>query len=343
MKINRIKIALIVMPIIAIFTILIGVSIGSSKIPFLDIIRVLLEKNFSKYDSSMSPAIVTIIWQIRLPRVILAFLAGAALSASGAVVQSVLRNPLASPFTLGVSSGASLGAAIVIVFATSVTFISTISLPLLGFVFGFLTVIISLIFASRVERNLEGNTIVLCGMVLSMFINSVFMIIAGMSGDKMQQVIKWQMGSFASKGWESNIILFAVTILGIFILLFFSKELDIMTFGENDAITIGVETKKVKWIVLLIASAMTGIAVAFSGVIGFVDLVAPHIIRKSITSKHKYVIFLSALLGGIIMTLADLISRTVIAPMELPVGAITAIIGAPFFSYIFLKRRKKNA
>lgn len=338
----RVKTALIALPIAAVFTIVVGVALGSTRISIGDILAVFRAKFINSSDSDLSPAVSTIIWDIRLPRVLLAFLVGAALSASGAVVQSVLRNPLASPFTLGVSSGASLGAGLVIAFS-SLTVVTAVTLPLAGFISGFVTVIISLLFALKVSRNLESNSIVLCGMVLSMFINAVFMLIAGFSGDKMQQIMRWQMGSFASKGWDADIILFFVTVVGIIILLFFSRELDIMTFGENDALSIGVNTKKVKWIVLLISSAMTGVAVAFSGVIGFVDLVAPHIIRKSVTSNHRYVVYLSALLGGILMVIADLVSRFVIAPRELSVGAVTALIGAPFFAYIFLKRRKTDA
>lgn len=340
---RKVKIALTVLPIAAVFTIVIGIALGSTSISVSDILHVFAVKIFGANENGLSPAVITIIWEIRLPRVLLAFLVGAALSASGAVVQSVLRNPLASPFTLGVSSGASLGAGLVIVFSSAMSFLSAIALPLSGFVFGFATVVISLLFATAVSKNLEGNTIVLCGMVLSMFINAVFMLVAGFSGEKMQQIIKWQMGSFASKGWESNYILFFVTAVGIFILLFYSKELDIMTFGENDALSLGVDIRRVKWIVLLISSVLTGVAVAFSGVIGFVDLVAPHIIRKAVTSKHRYVVVLSALLGGILMVVADLCARFVVAPRELPVGAVTALIGAPFFAYIFLRRKKTNA
>lgn len=339
---KRVKTALILTPIVAVFTIILGVAIGSVNISPYDIVEIILNKLLNS-NNNINISTQTIVWEIRLPRVLLAFLVGAALSAGGAVVQSVLRNPLASPFTLGVSSGASLGAGIVIAFSISVPVLASFTLPFAGLLAGFITVYLSILFASKVDKNLESTTIVLCGMVLSMFINSVFMVIAGFSGEKMQEIIRWQMGSFSSKGWESVKILFAVIVVSVVILLFFSKELDILTFGEQEALSIGVNTKRVKWILLIISSVLTGFAVSFAGVIGFVDLVAPHIVRRAVTSKHKYVVILSALIGGIIMVVADLISRTVISPRELPVGAVTALVGAPFFAFIYFKRRKAHA
>ena len=340
---KKARAALIVLPVISVLVIIAGIAIGSVSISPLKIISVIIFKLTGQTIYDIDKIDIAIIWELRMPRVMLAFVVGAALSASGAVVQSALRNPLASPFTLGVSSGASLGAGIIIAFFSATTILSSLMLPLTGFIFGLLTVIISIRFASMVDRNLESTTIVLCGMVLSMFINAVFMLIAGISGDKMQQIIRWQMGSFSSKGWEYVIILFVSLIIGVTILVFFSKELDILTFGEEEASSIGVETKKVKWIVIIVSSALTGLAVSFAGVIGFIDLVAPHIVRRLFTPRHKYVIVLSALTGGILMVAADLVSRTVISPRELPVGAVTALIGAPFFAYVYFIRRKNNA
>ncbi len=344
MTYKRVKTALIATPIVVVFTIILGVAIGSVNIPPLDIVKIIFSKlTGTQVDNSISIPMQTIVWELRLPRVLLAFLVGAGLSASGAVIQSVLRNPLASPFTLGVSSGASLGTGIVIAYSLSLPFLSNLTLPLAGLLTGFFTVYISILFASKVDKNLQGTTIVLCGMVLSMFINAVFMIIAGMSGDKMQEIMKWQMGTFSSKGWEYVKILAVVLVIGVIMLVLFSKELDILSFGEQEALSIGVNTKRVKWILIIISTVLTCFAVAFAGVIGFVDLVAPHIVRRAITSKHRYVTILSALFGGVIMVVADLVSRTIISPRELPVGAVTALVGAPFFAFIYFKRRKSHA
>lgn len=340
---NKSKTTLIVSPIIVVFATIIGVAIGSVYIPPSSIVSVILNKLFGmKLSDTVEVTSISIIWQLRLPRVLLAFLVGASLSASGAVVQSVLRNPLASPFTLGVSSGASLGAGLVFALNLSIPLLGGFTLPTAGLIFGLLTVYISIAFATKIDKNLESTTIVLCGMVLSMFINAIFLLVtSGFSGDKIQQLIRWQMGSFSAKGWDYIKMLFPILIISLAILLFFSKEMDILTFGEEQASSMGVETKKVKWILLVISSILTGCAVAFAGVIGFIDLIAPHIVRRIFSSKHRYVVILSAIFGGVFMVFADLISRTIISPRELPVGAVTALIGAPFFAYIYFKRRHK--
>lgn len=338
---KKAKTALIAMPIVAVFAIILGVVIGSVNISPAEIIAVIGNKLFGiELPQKVTKSSIAIIWQLRLPRVLLAFLVGAALSASGAVVQSVLRNPLASPFTLGVSSGASLGAGLVIATGFSISLLGSFTLPFAGLVFGLATVLISITLASRVDRNMESTTIVLCGMVLSLFINAILTLIAGLSKENMQRILRWQMGTFSAKGWDYVNMLFPVVVISLIVLLFFSKELDILTFGEEQASAIGVETKKIKWILLGISSVLTGCAVAFAGVIGFIDLIAPHIVRKLFSSQHKYVVFLSALIGGIFMVIADLIARTVIPTTELPIGAVTALVGAPFFGFIYFKRRR---
>lgn len=329
------------MPIIAVFVVIIGVALGSVKITSFDVVSVLLNKVFKvKLPPSVTSGTVAIIWKLRLPRVFLAFCVGAALSCSGAVTQSVLRNPLASPYTLGVSSGASLGAALIILTGYTIPFLKAFTLPVAGLTFGIITVFLSVVFANKVDKGLESTTIVLCGMVLSLFINAIIMLIAGLFPHKMQTIIYWQMGSFSGKGWDYVKILFPILVIGTAVITMFSRELDILTFGDEQAASIGVETRKVKWILLIISAILTGCSVAFAGVIGFVDLIAPHIVRKLFTSVHKYVIILSALCGGIFMVIADLVARTVVSPVELPVGCVTALIGAPFFAFVYFKRRK---
>lgn len=335
------KTALIFMPIMAVLAIIIGVAFGSVNVSFSDVVNVILYKVFNtKLSIDINDSTVAIIWELRLPRVFLAFCVGAALSCSGAVTQSVLRNPLASPYTLGVSSGASLGAGIVILTGFTIPFLKSFTLPVAGLTFGIATVFISVIFANKVDKTLDSMTIVLCGMVLSLFINSIIMLISGFFPDKMKSMIYWQMGTFSAKGWTYVKIIFPVLIIGIFVFTLLSRELDILTFGDEQASSMGVETSKTKWKLLIMSAILTGCSVAFSGVIGFIDLIAPHIIRKLFTSKHEYVIILSALCGGIFMVIADLIARTVVSPVELPVGCITALIGAPFFAFVFFKRRK---
>jgi len=343
MVVMRRKIKVLISISICIIVLLAGIGIGSVPISPADIFIILWSKLFGRaIPPKISDITVSLVWKLRLPRVLLAFIVGGALSASGTVMQSVLKNPLASSYTLGVSSGAALGAGIVIIFGITISILGRLTLPIIGLTSGLLTVFLAVTFASKIDKNMENNTIILAGMVFSLFINSILTIVSSMAKGHLERIVFWQMGSFASKDWISVIILACIAGVGIPCVIRFSRELDIMTFGEEQAQAIGVELKKVKWYLLALSAALTGSAVAFSGIIGFVDLITPHVARKLFGSTHRYVVPLSALFGGTFMVAADLVARTVISPSELPVGAVTALIGAPFFGYIYFKRRKKG-
>jgi iron complex transport system permease protein len=328
--------------IISIVAIFFAVAVGSVFISPIQTLFVVLNKLFTvKLPQDISTVAAPIIWELRLPRVLLAFLVGAALAVSGTVTQSVLKNPLASPFTLGVSSGASLGAAIIMISGFTLPLIAGFTLPFVGLVFGLATVFASVMLASRMDKNMESNTIILAGMVFSLFVNAILTLLSGLSKDNMTRITQWTMGSFAMKGWPYVEMMFPIFILGFLGVMFFARELDILTFGEEQAKALGVDTKRVKWLLLGLTAALTGAAVAFSGVIGFIDLIAPHVVRRFFGSQHRYVLPMSALFGGVFMVIADLVARTIISPSELPIGAVTAIIGAPFFAYVYFKREKK--
>ena len=321
---------------------LICIAIGSIRISIVDILCIMGHVIFGiDLPEHITPASVAIVWNLRLPRVLLAFLAGSALSVSGAVMQSILRNPLASSFTLGVSSGASLGASLVIFLGVSLPFLYLLTLPLLGFLFGLVTIILAVTFASRLDGRMENNTIILTGMVFSLFINAITTLMFALNREGIQRMVFWQMGSFSMRDWQAIYILAPIAIAGVFYIYRFKRELDIMTFGEEQAETIGVNSSRVKWKLLISSAAITGSTIAFTGVIGFVDLVTPHVIRKIFGSSHRYVIPMSALAGGTFMALCDLAARTAVPSVELPVGAVTAIIGAPFFAYVYFSKRNR--
>lgn len=322
---------------------LLAIVIGSVNIPLGDVFRIIAHNIFgANLPEHISPAHAAIVWNLRLPRALLAFFAGAALSVSGAVMQSVLRNPLASSYTLGVSSGASLGAALVIFLGVTLPFAQMFTLPILGFIFGLGTILLVISIASRMDAGMSNHTIILTGMVLALFINAVTTLMFALFRESMQRMIFWQMGSFSMRGWETVFILAPVAAVGVFFISRYKWELDVMTFGEEQAQTVGVSLKRVKLTLLIVAAALTGGTIAFVGIIGFVDLVAPHIVRKIFGSAHRIVIPMSAIIGGTFMLLADLAARTVTAPVELPVGAVTALIGAPFFAYIYFNKRKER-
>lgn len=336
------NIKLIVSLIICLTILIFGVALGSIYVPFKEIINIIAHKTIkTELLSSISTVNVSIVWNLRLPRTILAFMVGGALAVSGTVMQSVLKNPLASSYTLGVSSGASLGAAFVIITGLRLPILGLFTLPAIGLLCGLLTVFTAVKFAAKMDKNLENNTIILVGMVFSLFVNALLTMITALSNEHLQQLTFWQMGSFSLKDWSNVFVLLPIVLAGTLFIRNYSKEMDIMTFGEEQAFTIGVDVYKLKWLLLGLSAALTGSAVSFVGVIGFIDLIAPHVVRKIFGSSHSIVIPMSFIFGGAFMIICDLIARTIISPSELPVGAVTALVGAPFFAYVYFSKRKE--
>lgn len=338
---NKIKIKISLGVILSLLIICIGTSLGSSNIDLLDTVSIIANKLFNiPLRAGIESKDIAIIWLLRLPRVLLAFGVGASLAVSGAVIQSILKNPLASPYTLGVSSGASLGVGIYIVLGITIPFVGNLALPFIGFLFGVLTVFLVIIFSSKVDRGLSNNTVILSGMVLSLFASAVLTTVTALCSEDIKAITMWQMGSFSMKSWSYVFAGLPFFIIGVILVIRYTREMDILSFGENHAMTVGVETKKVKKTLLVAVAILTGSAVALSGVIGFIDLITPHIVRKIFGSNHKIVIPMSIVFGGSLMVLTDLVARTIITPSELPVGAITAIVGAPFFAYLYFGKKR---
>lgn len=334
-----VKILLLLLAALAI--VVLAVCVGSVPVAPGNILPILLNGMFGRpLPANIAASQVSILWQIRTPRVLLSFIVGAALAASGTVMQSVLRNPLASSYTLGVSSGASLGAGVIIATGATLPLLQSFSVPLLGAVCGIATVVLAVGFAFKLDHTMQTNTIILVGMVLALFINAIITLLTTLSRETMERILYWQMGSFAMRGWVPVLVLLPLCILGMLALQAHTKELDILTFGEEQAELLGINLRREKWFLLCTASALTGVAVSFVGIIGFVDLIAPHLARRLFGSRHSLVLPTAALLGGALMVLADFGARTLLPYSELPVGAITALIGAPFFGFVYFSRRK---
>jgi len=338
-----VKIKIAAALILSVAAIILGIAIGSTNISPITVLISFGHNLFNlNLPEDVSATQVSIIWSLRLPRTLLAFCAGAALSVSGAVMQSVLRNPLASSYTLGVSSGASLGAALVFFVGVSFPIIPMFTLPILGFSFGLATILVVIAITRKLDARLENHTIILTGMVFALFINSITTLMFAFFREGTQRMVLWTMGIFSQQNWQTVYILVPITIAFVIFINRYKWELDVMTFGEEQAQTVGVNIKRVKFILLISAAALTGSTIAFVGIVGFVDLVAPHVVRKIFGAAHRFVIPMSALVGGIFMVVADIASRTLTPPVELPVGAVTAIIGAPFFAYIYFGKRKRG-
>ncbi len=335
------KLALLFIPIVFI-VFYIGTSVGSSNIDIMDTVSILLNKLFNiPINENINPKDVAIIWSIRVPRVLLAFFVGGCLAVSGAVVQSVLKNELASPYTLGVSSGASLGAGMVIILGLNLSFLGNFTLPIVGFVFGLVTVYGVILFSSKIDKTMSNNTVVLAGMVFSLFINAVLTTLTALFSEDLKSITLWQMGSFSMKGFSYVQAILPFVIIGLIGISTCIKEMDILTFGEEQAKAVGVDTNKAKKKLFIFSTVLAGSAVSLSGVIGFIDLISPHVVRKIFGSRHIYVIPMSFVFGGCLMVITDLIARTIVSPAELPVGAITALIGAPFFAYVYFSKGKR--
>lgn len=322
-------------------SILLGISIGSVSVPIFTVIQIITAKLFGLSSfAEIEPMFSSIVLNIRLPRVILAGLVGAALAIAGAAFQGLLRNPLADPYTLGVSSGASVGAVLTLFFQLSIPVIGAFTLPLLSILFSFITIFLVLAFARKIERSMKVETIILTGIIFSSFLGAIISLMIALTGDELRQIIGWLLGSVSMRGWEYIKIILPFFIIGSVILLFNAKELNAMSFGEERAKHLGVNVHKRKLTVLTAGSILTGAAVAVSGTIGFVGLVIPHLSRILWGPDHKHLLPLSILTGSGFLILADLIARTIISPTELPIGVITALIGAPVFAIILLQRKR---
>ena len=281
-----------------------------------------------------------IILNVRLPRVINVALVGAALSLCGAAMQGLLRNPLADGSTLGVSSGAALGAVIALAFGIGVPGVTHGGVMVMAMVFAFLSLVLILSLAYVLDRSLSTNSIILIGVIFSMFASSVINLIISFAEDHIKSITFWTMGSLSGTNFShSRILAVAVLICG-FIILRYARELNAFAIGEDNARHIGVNVKKVKLIVLITVSVLIGICVSISGSISFVGLVMPHMARMITGPNHKRLLPSSMFSGAIFLLLADLVARTLLSPIELSIGVVTSLVGAVAFVIIFYRTRK---
>ncbi|GMO26271.1 MAG: iron ABC transporter permease [Termitinemataceae bacterium] len=333
-----ISVKIIIAIVFCFFLLCFAAASGTSNIKATDTISIIFYKIFNLPANNVSEATAVIVWKLRLPRVILSFIVGACLSIAGTVFQSVLKNHLASPYILGLSSGASLGAGIIMVTGFALPLIGAFTMPIAGFIAGLLTVFLVITFSGKIDKSLSNNTVILCGMVFSLFVNAILTTLIALYREELKTLIIWQMGSFAMRGALYVQLILPFFIIGTLGVMRLTREMDILTFGEENAKSVGVAVESAKKQLFFFGAVLTGGAVALSGTIGFVDLVAPHVARRIVGAVHKYVVPMAALTGGALMVISDLIARTIVAPSELPVGAVTALIGAPFFAYIYFKK-----
>ncbi len=334
-------------PIVILLCLIVGyicTTIGVASVSVADANKILLKQLFHIKNISLdgiSPGAVAIIWNIRLPRVILGFIAGAALSICGASFQGIFKNPMADPFILGVSSGSALGAAIGIVLHFTGGFMGLNGTTLLAFVGAFATIIL-VYTISRVGRRVPVSTLLLSGIAVSQTTSALMSIIMLFNQQSMDQIMFWTMGSLNGKGWQQIANILPYVMIGIVILFTTSRELDIMLTGEDTATQLGVDVEFLKKKVLFAASLVTASIVSVTGIIGFVGLVVPHVVRMMTGPKHRRLMPFSIVVGGTFLIICDTIARS-ITTQEIPVGIITSICGGPFFLYLLRNAKKGGA
>ncbi len=319
-------------------------SIGAAKISLKDtgLIMVSFIPGLNHFidTSRLDLQDMVILSQIRLPRIFLSIFVGIALAAAGVIFQGLFRNPMADPFVIGVSAGAALGATIGLVFITGVGLLG-ISTTAVFALLGALGTTFLVYSIARARGKVSVITLLLAGIALSAMLSAITYFIMIFKVNDMAKVIFWIMGGLTSASWSRFIILAPLVTILVVISGFFMRDLNIISLGDRRAVQLGVQTEKVKKIMLVMASLIAAVAVSVSGIIGFVGLITPHILRLIVGPDHKILYPTSALAGGIVLLMSDTIARTVLMPREIPVGIITSIIGVPFFLYLLVRSRRQ--
>jgi iron complex transport system permease protein len=337
MKKRSNKNLIIIASILCFATIILSTTIGIADISFTQTIKILLSKifhiNFKL--GNIKESTVAIVWIIRFPRVMLAFFVGGALAICGVSYQGIFKNPMADPFILGVSSGAALGATIGIITNLDFYFLGINSISIFAFI-GAIASLFIVYNISKVGRKVPMATLLLSGIAIGQFLSAAISLCMVFSND-FQSIFFWTMGSFNAKSWNQLIMVFPYVTIGFIIIYSSNREMDIMLLGEDTASQLGVDTEKLKMKILITTAFVTAAAVSVTGIIGFVGLIIPHIVRIITGPKHKVLLPYSFVAGGLFMIVCDTIARSFMS-QEIPVGIITALFGGPFFVYLLKKR-----
>jgi len=338
MKIVTFKKVILISALLALLlliVILFSITMGSVKVPPLRSIRI-LSQSILGLKGVGSETERTIILSLRVPRTILAGLVGAGLSLSGAIFQALLRNPLADPYILGVSSGAAIGTIIAILMGLSAF---SFGLPLASFLGALLTVIVVFYFG-RQDGKIHPNTLLLAGVIISAFLSALIMFFISVSQkEELHTIIFWLMGDFSFSNPQAIRMILPYILFGIFFLYFHARQLNLILSGEEHALQLGVNVERLRLISYLSASLITAASVSVCGLIGFVGLIVPHSVRLIFGPDHRLLIPSSALVGASFLIASDTIARSLLSPLELPVGVITAAFGGPFFIYLLRTRK----
>jgi len=324
----------LILSVVLLIVMVICLCFGTIRIGFGNVFRALLW-GLTGAEQDMGQTLDTIIFSIRLPRVLLAALVGGGLSVAGSIFQALLRNPLADPYILGVSSGSAVGAVLAMMLGLAAT---SFGLPLTSFVGAIGTVLI-VFNVGKMGRRIHTNTLLLAGVIINAFFGAVLMFLISISKtEALHSIIFWLMGDFSLADYRGVALGFPYIFSGVFLAYFLARRLNLVVAGEDEAIQLGVDVERIKKYAYALASLITAAAVSVCGLIGFVGLMIPHMIRLVLGSDHRLLIPAAGLWGAAFLVICDTLARSILAPMELPVGVITAAFGAPFFLYLLKTR-----
>jgi iron complex transport system permease protein len=335
--VKRQTIIIILLIVALLAMMLVGCIVGTANIGLKDALQVLMSVFGGENSANIPESTYYIILNLRLPRVLLAVVTGGGLSVCGVAYQAIFRNPLSDPYVLGVSSGASLGAAIAIIIALDGAFLG---ISALSFLTALLTVIL-IIGISSIGNRLHTTTLLLAGISINFLISALISVLMILNKQEMDKIIFWTMGSLASANYESVAITACFVFIGVMIVALYARDLNTMLLGSSSARTMGVNVERTKKIILVSSTLMIAVIVSFTGVIGFIGLVVPHIVRLIVGSDNRRILPYALLGGMLFMLSADIVCRTVIPPSELPIGSITSLIGAPVFIYLLFNAKKR--
>lgn len=323
-------------------SIIISITLGSVSIPLTTLAKLLISKIGGASSLDTAPqSFSTILFTLRLPRTVMVGLTGAALAGSGAVYQGLFRNPLAEPYLIGVASGAGLGAVIMMSFPLPYTTVGLFAVPVAAFVGALLTVFIVYQIA-RDTQGLQTTNLILAGVAVSSFATSLTSFLIINLQQRLRHSLVWLLGGSTMSGWQPVIAVLPLATLGLATLAASGHLLNVLQLGEEQAQTLGLPVKRVRFLIILAATLTTSAAVAFSGIIGFVGLIIPHTIRMIWVSDYRKLLPLAIINGASLLLVADVLARTVVAPQEIPVGIITALCGTPFFLLILRKAKQQK-
>ncbi len=319
--------------------ILFSTGLGYVEVGWRDIVRIVLAgiTGDAALAAGIDQVAPFVVMDVRLPRILTATLVGAGLSMSGVIYQGILLNPLADPYTLGISSGAAFGAAVALV--ANLALLGQFSVPLFAFV-GAMATLAIVLSLSTFHGQMSANTLILSGVIVGAILAAGISFLKYLADEQVGVIIFWLMGSFASRTWTDVVSVGAAVCLGLVVALFYARDLNIMSLGARASGSLGVENGRVRRVLLLSASLVTAVCVSVSGIIGFIGLIVPHLMRYFVGPDNRKLLPVSALAGAILLLLADTVTRAVL-PAEVPIGVLTALIGGPFFCLIFRSRQRR--